>query len=115
MSQRYLYLAAFSGVLASFVASAITVGSLAQAAPSDAEANFLTEVYQYAHPQVSPQLLIQLGHQTCAVRRAGGSNGDAKVAISKTLWSQGFDAIGAEVGSLTHNAVDTLCPEVGYP
>lgn len=89
--------------------------STSHAAPSDADSDFLTEVYQYAHPQVSPQLLMQLGHQACGVRRAGGSSGDAKVAISKTLWAQGFDAIGAEVGSLVHAAVNTLCPEVGYP
>lgn len=96
--------------------SAVTVVmSPAVHADPAADANFLTEVYQHAHPQVSPQLLTNLGHQVCAVRRAGGDNGDAKVAISKTLWAQGFDAIGAEVGSLTHDAVDTLCPEVGYP
>ncbi len=84
------------------------------ATPSD-DANFLNAVYPYAHPQVSPQALIQLGHLACGVRRAGGGTGDAKVAVSQTLWSKGVMSSNAEVGSLVRAAVDTLCPEVGYP
>ena len=101
--------------LAMFASTGMALASTSSADPTAADSNFLNEVYRSAHPQVSPQFLMQLGHQTCNVRRAGGSSGDAKVAVSKSLWAQGLNAIGAEVGSLVHAAVDTLCPEVGYP
>ena len=114
MRQVLRVAATIGGVLAWAVLGLLLIPA-SQATPGDEDANFLTEAYQYAHPQVSPQFLVQLGHEACAVRRAGGDSGDAKVAISKTLWAQGFDATGAEVGSLVHAAVDTLCPEVGYP
>lgn len=82
---------------------------------NSAEQNFFQEVYQYAHPNVGPDFLLQLGYQVCDVRRSGGDSGDAKVAISQTLWARGLNAVGAEVGSLVHGAIETLCPEVGYP
>jgi hypothetical protein len=49
------------------------------------------------------------------VRRSGLSTGDANVSLWKTLEGQGMLASNAEIGSLVHVAVDTLCPEVGYP
>ena len=79
------------------------------------DVNFLNAVYPYAHPPVSPQGLIQLGYRACATRRAGGSTSDAKVAVYEVLDAQGVLSSNAEIGSLVHAAVDTLCPEVGYP
>jgi hypothetical protein len=101
-------------VVVAFNCSGLAAAPAASATPSD-DANFLNAVYPYAHPQVSPQNLVRLGHQACAVRRAGGNTGDAKVSVSQTLWAQGVMSSNAEVGSLVHAAVDTLCPEVGYP
>jgi hypothetical protein len=104
-----------------FIGAAVIWASLSPAltppaqADPQADADFLDAVYPIAHPQVSSQTLVQLGHQACGVRRAGGGTGDAKVAITKTLWTQGVMSSNAEVGSLVHAAVDTLCPEVGYP
>jgi len=101
-------------VLVACVTAGLALPPVSLATPSD-DSNFLNAVYPYAHPQVSPQALIQLGHQACGVRRAGGGTGDAKVAVTQTLWSQGVMSSNAEVGSLVRAAVDTLCPEVGYP
>lgn len=107
---------AFGGALAICVSSGVTVmPPTSQAYPTDADANFLNEVYPYAHPQVSPEVLMQLGHQACGVRRSGGSTGDAKVSIWNSLSAQGVVSSNAEIGSLVHAAVDTLCAEVGYP
>jgi UDP-3-O-[3-hydroxymyristoyl] glucosamine N-acyltransferase len=96
-------------------AATVMLPPTAHANPSDADINFLNEVYPYAHPPVSPQALMQLGHQACGVRQSGGSTGDAKVSIWNSLNAQGVVGSNAEIGSLVHAAVDQLCPEVGYP
>jgi hypothetical protein len=96
------------------LAGAMATGTPASRADSS-EVNFLNAVYPYAHPPVSPQGLIQLGYKACATRRAGGSTSDAKVAVYEALETQGVFSSNAEIGSLVHAAVDTLCPEVGYP
>jgi hypothetical protein len=80
-----------------------------------AEQNFYSQVYLYAHPSLTDARLLELGYQACAVRRSGLSTGNAKVSLWKTLEGQGMLASNAEIGSLVHVAVDTLCPEVGYP
>jgi hypothetical protein len=94
---------------------AFMVTGIPESQADSPEVNFLNEVYPYAHPPVSPQDLIQLGYQACATRRAGGSTSDAKVAVYEALDTQGVFSSNAEIGSLVHAAVDTLCPEVGYP
>jgi hypothetical protein len=82
-----------------------------------AEHQYLVESLQYLQlPRPTDFLLLKLGHQACQVRQSGGSSDEAKAAIWKTWDSAGIrSASGAEVGSLVHVAVDTLCPEVGYP
>jgi hypothetical protein len=79
------------------------------------EQGFFSQVYLTAHPPVTGPRLLELGYQTCSVRRSGQSTDDAKVAVWKSLEAQGVVASNAEIGSLVHVAVDTLCPEVGYP
>lgn len=101
-------------VWAAYICTGLVMAPTALATPSD-DANFLNALYPYGHPQVGPETLIRLGHQACAVRRSGGATGDAKVSVSRTLWAQGVMSSNAEVGTLVHVAVDTLCPEVGYP
>lgn len=103
------------GALALLSSLGVAVTPASQANPGDADINFLNEVGPIAHPLVSVPTLIQLGHQACGVRRAGGSTGDAKVSVWKSLEAQGVVSSNAEIGSLVHAAVDTLCPEVGYP
>lgn len=100
-------------------ASCVSV-PLAQAQPygdTPAERQYLAQADQYlARPRPTDVLVLQLGNQACQVRRGGGSSDEAKVAIWNTWNSAGIrPASGAEVGSLVHVAVDTLCPEVGYP
>jgi hypothetical protein len=96
-------------VLIPFPAASATPGT------TTAEQNFYSEVYLYAHPPVTEQRLLQLGYQACAVRRAGGDSDEAKSVLWRSLYNQGVLSAQAEVGSLVHVAVDTLCPEVGYP
>ena len=67
------------------------------------------------HPSVTGPRLLELGNLTCSVRRSGQSTNDAKVAVYKSLIAQGVVSASAEYGSLVHAAIDTLCPEVGYP
>lgn len=82
-----------------------------------AERNFLAEADQYLQrPRPTDVVILQLGRQACQVRRNGGSSDAAKAAIWRA-WdaTESRPAVGAEVGSLVHVAVDNLCPEVGYP
>jgi hypothetical protein len=79
------------------------------------EQGFLAQVYLTAHPPVTGPRLLELGYQACSTRRSGQSTDAAKVAVWKGLDAQGVVASNAETGSLVHVAVDTLCPEVGYP
>lgn len=76
---------------------------------------FLSQVYLYAHPSLTGPRLLELGHRACSVRRAGQTTDAAKNELYKTLAAQGVLSSNAEIGSLVHVAVDTLCPEVGYP
>ena len=81
-----------------------------------AEQEFLsTGVGSHMYLRATDVTLIKLGYQACAVRRSGMSSDDAKAEVWKTLDGMGIEAAGAVVGSLVHAAVDTLCPEVGYP
>jgi hypothetical protein len=102
-------------------AAACVAGSLAglttiQAAVASAsEQDFFGQVYLYAHPSVTGARLLELGYQACNVRHSEQSTDTAKVAVWKSLEAQGVLPSNAEVGSLVHVAVDTLCPEVGYP
>jgi hypothetical protein len=80
-----------------------------------AEQAFLNETYQYAHPSLTDARLVELGHQACTYRRSGQSSEDARNNLVMALMNQGILSTNAEVGSLVHDAVDTLCPEVGYP
>ena len=98
------------------VAAYVTL-PLAQATPgsSAAEQDFFSEVYLYAHPPVTDQRLLQLGYQACSIRRNGGSTDNAKEALWNSLYNGGVVSSNAEIGSLVHVAIDTLCPEVGYP
>jgi hypothetical protein len=52
---------------------------------------------------------------TSAVRRSGMSTDDAKNAVWDSLDKQAVVTGNDEVGNPVHVAVDTLCPEVGYP
>lgn len=79
------------------------------------EEQYLSDVYQYAHPSVTDSRLVELGYLTCRVRCGGSSSDDAKVAVWTNLNAAGVVSSSAEMGSLVHVAVDTLCPEVGYP
>jgi hypothetical protein len=79
------------------------------------EQDFFGQVYLYAHPSVTGARLLELGYQACSIRRSGQSTDAAKVAVWNSLQAQGVLPSMAEVGSLVHVAVDTLCPEVGYP
>ncbi len=76
--------------------------------------NFLSAAAPY-RPPVTDQRLLELGYQACSVRRAGGSSDEAKSALWRSLSDQGIISPQVVVGSLVHVAVDTLCPEVGYP
>jgi hypothetical protein len=101
-----------------FLAAAMSVEpATVRAAPGNtmAEQDFFSEVFLYARPPVTNQRLLQLGYQACAVRRGGGSSDEAKSVLWRSLYDQGVLSAQAEVGSLVHVAVDTLCPEVGYP
>lgn len=84
---------------------------------TDAERQYLAQADQYLlRPRPTDKVVLQLGYQACVVRRAGGSSDDAKAAIWNIWDTYGMrEAVGAEVGSLVHVAVDNLCPEVGYP
>jgi len=92
---------------------AMLVGSPA-VAHADEQA-FMSQVYLYAHPSLTGPRLLDLGYQACRVRRDGGSTDAAKETLWKTLSAEGVLSSNAEIGSLVHVAVDTLCPEVGYP
>ena len=104
-------------MLASLTAAAVGVGGLtaplAQATP--AEQDFFSQVYLYAHPSVTDARLLQLGYQACSTLRSGQTVDAAKTTVYDSLDSQGVVSSNAEMGSLVHVAVDTLCPEVGYP
>ena len=97
------------------LAAASAVGMCNPATASANEQAFLAQVYLYAHPSVTADRLMQLGELTCAVRRSGQSTDDSKSAVWQSLQNQGVVSSNAEIGSLVHVAVDTLCPEVGYP
>lgn len=79
------------------------------------EQDFLSQVYLYGHPSVTQSRLLELGYQACSVRRSGQDSDAAKAALYRSLNAQGVVSSNAEIGSLVHVAVDTLCPEVGYP
>jgi Protein of unknown function (DUF732) len=89
----------------------LTVAPLAAAD----EQGFFSQIYLIAHPSLTGPRLLELGYQTCSVRRSGQSTDDAKVAVWQSLNAQGVVSSNAEIGSLVHVAIDTLCPEVGYP
>lgn len=98
------------------VAGALCVVGMLTATPAASdEQDFFSQVYLTAHPSVTGPRLLELGNKTCSVRRAGGSTDDAKVAVWRSLNAQGVVSSNAEMGSLVHVAIDTLCPEVGYP
>ena len=104
------------GLLACVLGAAGTLsGVLAPVAGASPEQDFYSQVYLYAHPSVTGPRLLELGNLTCSVRRNGQSTNDAKVAVYKSLIAQGVVSASAEYGSLVHAAIDTLCPEVGYP
>jgi hypothetical protein len=95
---------------------ASTSGTLLAAPLASAdEQAFFSQVYQYVHPSVTQARLLELGYQACNVRRSGQSTDAAKSAVDRSLSAQGVVSSNAEVGSLVHVAIDTLCPEVGYP
>jgi hypothetical protein len=97
-------------------ATAIEVsGAGAASANTAEEQQFMSEVYPYAHPSLTGPRLLQLGYQSCGDRRSGLSSRDARDNLWLTLSRQGVLASNAELGSLVHVAMDTLCPEVGYP
>lgn len=104
-----------AGALAAMasVTTVLLVGSPA-VAHADEQA-FMSQVYLYAHPSLTGPRLLDLGYQACRVRREGRSTDAAKVALWKTLSADGILSSNAEIGSLVHVAIDTLCPEVGYP
>ncbi|AFP37703.1 DUF732 domain-containing protein [Mycolicibacterium smegmatis] len=95
------------------VTTVLLVGSPA-VAHADEQA-FMSQVYLYAHPSLTGPRLLDLGYQACRVRREGRSTDAAKVAVWQTLSADGILSSNAEIGSLVHVAIDTLCPEVGYP
>jgi hypothetical protein len=80
-----------------------------------AEQQFLNDLSRYVHPSVAPARLVELGNLTCTVRRNGGSTDDAKRAVSQSLDRQGVVSSNADIGTLVHEAVDYVCPQVGYP
>ncbi|CDQ43181.1 DUF732 domain-containing protein [Mycolicibacterium neoaurum] len=79
------------------------------------EQAFISQIYLTAHPSVKVQSLLEFGHLACSVRHSGKSSDEAKIVIWESLDAQGVVSSMAEMGSLVHVAVDTLCPEVGYP
>lgn len=89
----------------------------AHAAPgmTPAEQRYLADLYQYVHPPVTDARLVELGNLTCSARRGGSSTDDAKVAVWRNLDASGVSTSNAEIGTLVHEAIDYLCPEVGYP
>ena len=80
-----------------------------------AEQQYLTSLHQFVHPSVTTSRLIELGNLTCVVRRNGSSTDDAKNAVWQSLDRQGVVSSNAEIGTLVHEAVNYLCPDVGYP
>lgn len=76
---------------------------------------FFSQINLYGHPSVTQSRLLELGYQACGVRRSGQDSDAAKAALSQSLTAQGVVSSNAEIGTLVHVAVDTLCPEVGYP
>lgn len=100
-----------------FAAGALPAASADPYGNTPAERQYLADAGQYLLlPRPTDVFILELGHQACQVRRSGGSSDDAKAAIWKTWDASGMrPAVGAEVGSLVHVAVDDLCPEVGYP
>ena len=115
ITRRRLAVAACALMTAGLSGGALAPSAGADPGSTAAEQNFYSQVYLYAHPSLTDARLLELGYQACAVRRSGLSTGDAKVSLWKRLEGQGMLASNAEIGSLVHVAVDTLCPEVGYP
>jgi hypothetical protein len=89
--------------------------SFASPAVNPEEQGFFQQIYQVGHPNVSASQLLKLGYQTCDIRLGGGSTDDAKASLFRVLDTQGLFSSNAEVGTLVHVAINTLCPEVGYP
>jgi hypothetical protein len=100
-------------VLLPLIAGTLACSPVALADPADQQ--YLSDLYQYVHPSVTDARLVELGHQVCSVRRNGGSTDDAKVAVYNSLQKQQVISSNAEMGSLVHSAISTLCPEAGYP
>lgn len=103
------------GLAALAIGGTTLSGALAPVAGASPEQDFYSQVYLSVHPSVTGPRLLELGNLTCSVRRSGQSTNDAKVAVYKSLIAQGVVSASAEYGSLVHAAIDTLCPEVGYP
>jgi hypothetical protein len=88
---------------------------IAQADNTAAEQDFFAQIYQIGPLNLTGPRLLELGYQACGVRRSGGSSFDARESLWDSLLAQGVLSSNAVLGSLVHVAVDTLCPEVGYP
>jgi hypothetical protein len=82
---------------------------------TSSEQRYLSDLYQYVHPSVTPARLIEMGNLACSVRRSGGSTDDARTAVWQNLNATAVVSSNAEMGTPVHVAVDNFCPEVGYP
>jgi hypothetical protein len=102
-------------VCAACLGGANAAAANAEPSFSPTEQQFLTDLSQYVRPSVTPARLVELGNLTCTVRRNGGSTDDAKRAVSQSLDRQSVVSSNADVGTLVHEAVDYICPQVGYP
>lgn len=111
-------------LLAAITTAAITSAALgiAPATPAhanpgtySAEQNYYQTVYTHARPAVSWPRLLDLGYLTCGLRTNGATTNHAKEYVWIALRNQGVTSSNAEIGSLVHTAIKTLCPEVGYP
>lgn len=82
---------------------------------TSAEQAYLANLYLFVHPSVTAPRLVELGNLACAARRGGASSDDAREVVWQNLNAAGVVSSNAEMGTLVHVAVDSLCPEVGYP
>lgn len=110
MATRQQFAIAVAVLGTSLIVNSVT----APQAKADEQA-FFSQMSAYYHPNIPQTRLLELGYQACSVRRAGQDSDAAKAALNRSLDAQGIFASNAEIGTLVHVAVDTLCPEVGYP
>jgi hypothetical protein len=65
-----------------------------------------------AHPALTPQALVEMGHRACSDIAGGVSPDVEKDKLDSSLLNRGVTASRAEVGTLVHFALSDLCPNV---